>query len=402
MASIDKTNEYNEGTLWPFNYDDTYIATKHIQGLPLVLVDDLVKKLESAVSDAGLYFDDEDLLKEIATGLIKGNVILQGPPGTGKTTLASIICDVFNVDFDVITAVSDWTTYDTIGGLQPSVDDEGNEIIVGKNGRIVESIINCCNTILKKEHHDGSKQASWLVVDELNRSEIDKVFGDLFTVFGSDDLDKRKLPLWFENDKNKQLLYVPRRYRIIGLMNNVDKNYVFDLSQGLARRFTIVNVLPPDKSSFINEITNCKKSLSKKLPNKIQKIGSIDVNETYINTLLSESHLVNEEQVLIELLKQIRYEDGDNSLGLQYGTAQIIDLYENIVIHMILDDYQTINDTEKTNKIQHIIDAAINDRMLPQLDGYDYMKLKKFCDDFTNQSKYSWMVKCQKTVKTLV
>lgn len=55
-------------------YDDTYIATKHIQGLPLVLVDDLVSKLESAVSDAGLYFDDEDLLKEIATGLIKGSI----------------------------------------------------------------------------------------------------------------------------------------------------------------------------------------------------------------------------------------------------------------------------------------------------------------------------------------
>lgn len=152
-----------------------------------------------------------------------------------------------------------------------------------------------------------AKQASWLVVDELNRSEIDKVFGDLFTVFGSDDLDKRKLPLWFENDLNKQLLYVPRRYRIIGLMNNVDKNYVFDLSQGLARRFTIINVLPPDKNSFINEIANCKKVLAKKLPNKIRKIGSANVDEVYINTLLSKRHLVNEEQTLIELLKQIRY-----------------------------------------------------------------------------------------------
>ena len=86
MASIDKIGEYNEGTLWPFNYDETYIATKHIQAFPLVLVDDLVNKLEAAVASAGLYFDDEDLLKEIATGLIKGNVILQGPPGTGKTT----------------------------------------------------------------------------------------------------------------------------------------------------------------------------------------------------------------------------------------------------------------------------------------------------------------------------
>lgn len=402
MASIDKIGEYNEGTLWPFNYDETYIATKHIQAFPLVLVDDLVNKLEAAVASAGLYFDDEDLLKEIATGLIKGNVILQGPPGTGKTTLAAIICEVFDVKYDVITAVSDWTTYDTIGGLQPSVDDEGNEIIIGKNGRIVESIINCCNTVLEKEHHNGDKQASWLVVDELNRSEIDKVFGDLFTVFGSDDLDKRKLPLWFESDKNKQVLYVPRRFRIIGLMNNVDKNYVFDLSHGLARRFTIVNVLPPEEKSFAKEIANCKKVVAKKMPNKIEKIGSQEISETFVNGLLSDDSLVSEEQVLIDLLKQIRYESDDNSLGLQYGTAQIIDLYENIVIHMILDNYQDLKDEEKTEKIQHIIDAAVNDRMLPQLDGYDYLKLKKFCDSFTNQTKYSWMEKCKKTINTLV
>ena len=402
MANIDKINEYNEGTLWPFNYDDTYIATKHIQALPLVLVDDLVKKLEKAVSDAGLFFDDEDLLKEIAAGLIKGNVILQGPPGTGKTTLAAIICEVFDVKYDVITAVSDWTTYDTIGGLQPSVDDEGNEIIIGKNGRIVESIINCCNTVLEKEHHSGEKQASWLVVDELNRSEIDKVFGDLFTVFGSDDLDKRKLPLWFENDKNKQILYVPRRFRIIGLMNNVDKNYVFDLSHGLARRFTIVNVLPPAEKSFVKEIQNCKDVVAKKLPKQIEKIGTMDISETFVSGLLSDDALVSEEQVLIDLLKLIRYEAEDYSLGLQYGTAQIIDLYENLVIHMILDNYQDLSDGEKSVKIQHIIDAAVNDRMLPQLDGYDYMKLKKFCDSFANQSKFSWMEKCKKTIKSLV
>ena len=142
--------------------------------------------------------------------------------------------------------------------------------------------------------------------------------------------------------------------------------------------------------------------LAKKLPNKIRKIGSANVDEAYINTLLSERHLVNEEQTLIELLKQIRYEENDNSLGLQYGTAQIIDLYENIVIHMILDNYQGLDESEKTNKIQHIIDAAVNDRMLPQLDGYDYMKLKKFCDGFSNQEKYSWMKKCKKTIKTLV
>ncbi|MBV1759460.1 MAG: AAA family ATPase [Dethiosulfatibacter sp.] len=402
MANIDKVQEYNEGTVWPNNYDDTYLATKHIQSYPLELKEKLVDELRTKVAAAGLFFDDEDLLKEIATGIIKGNVILQGPPGTGKTTIASIICSTFNVDFDVVTAVSDWTTYDTIGGLQPSVDEEGNEIISGKNGRIVESIIKCCNTVLQKEKHTGSKQASWLIVDELNRSEIDKVFGDLFTVFGSDNLEQRKIPLWFENDKNKQILYVPRRYRIIGLMNNVDKNFVFDLSHGLARRFTIISILPPKIESMDIEIERCKDNLSKTLSSKIGKIGSQSLEETYLKSLLDDAAYKKEEAILVKLLKLIRYEESDSSLGLQYGTAQIMDLFENILINMILDEYLNVDAAQKESKIKRIIDSAVNDRIIPQLDGYDYLKLKQFYEYVSEDSDYSWFIKSMRTLKSLV
>ena len=400
MANLEKILEYNDGTLWPNNYDETYLATKHVQNYPLVIADDVVGKIKAAVDKAGLYFDDEDMLKEIATGLIRGNIILQGPPGTGKTTLAAIICNVFNVNHDVITAVSDWTTYDTIGGLQPSVDEEGNEIITGKNGRIVESIIKCCNTILNKEKYDGEEQASWLVVDELNRSEIDKVFGDLFTVFGSDDVDKRKMPLWFENDENKKMLYVPRRYRIIGLMNNFDKNFVFDLSHGLARRFTIVSVLPPKEDMMNNEISNCKSVIANKLPKKIEEIGTLKLDDSYINNLFDDSYFKTYESVLINLLKSIRY-DGENRLGLQFGTAQLIDLYENIIIQMILDNYLSKDEDQKSIAIQKIIDAAINDRIVPQVDGVDYLKLKKFNEAINQDSNFNWLEKTLRTLKTL-
>lgn len=399
MANLDKIEEYNKGTVFPENYNDTYLATKHIQQYPLEIIEDIVEELEKAVGEAGLYFDDDDMLKEIVTGLIRGNIILQGPPGTGKTTLAAIICKVFNVKHDVITAVSDWTTYDTIGGLQPSVDDEGNEIIIGKNGRIVESIIECCNTVLAKEKYAGVEQASWLVVDELNRSEIDKVFGDLFTVFGCNDVDKRKMPLWFENDPNKKILYVPRRYRILGLMNNFDKNYVFDLSHGLARRFTIINVLPPKEDKFNQEIQNCKDIIAKHLPKKIENIGTFYLTDSNINSLFEDDIFKANENILLELLKAIRYETNDG-LGLQFGTAQIIDLYENIVIQMILDKFISMN-SDKDNRLHRIMDAAVNDRIMPQVDGADYHKLKKFIKTINENSKYDWFEKTKYTLGTL-
>ncbi|MFQ9922030.1 MAG: AAA family ATPase [Beduini sp.] len=399
MANLDKIEEYNNGTLFPDNYEDTYLATKHVQNYPLEIMDDIVGKLKQEVANAELYFDDDDMLKEIATGLIRGNIILQGPPGTGKTTLAAIICRVFNVKHEVITAVSDWTTYDTIGGLQPSVDDEGNEVITGKNGRIVESIIECCNTVLAKEKYTGLEQASWLVVDELNRSEIDKVFGDLFTVFGSDDIDKRKMPLWFENDPNKKTLYVPRRYRIIGLMNNFDKNYVFDLSHGLARRFTIISVLPPKEEKFDQEIQSCKDIIAKHLPEKINTIGTLKLDETLIKLLFADDVFQSSEKILLDFLKLIRYQT-NAGLGLLFGTAQIIDLYENIVIQMILDNYLSMV-SDKNNKMHRIIDAAVNDRIVPQIDGVDYLKLKKFNEITNGDSKYEWFVKTKYALETL-
>ena len=178
MANLDQIEQFNKGNIFPEEYNLTYLATKHIVAKGIDIPEHVLELLKSKILEKGLYFGNDDVLSEIVTGLIKGNIILQGPPGTGKTTLAKIICEVFNVDYDEATAISDWTTYDTIGGLQPDFDGN-NEILTGKNGCIVESILHCCNTVVKKEHYNGDKQASWLILDELNRCEIDKVFGEL-------------------------------------------------------------------------------------------------------------------------------------------------------------------------------------------------------------------------------
>ena len=181
MANVNKIEQYNKGTVFPDSYEETYLATKHISDIKLAIPNDIFKKLKQKIEEKGLYFGDDSVLRNIIAGIIKGNIILQGPPGTGKTTLAKIICDVFEVAYTEATANSDWTTYDSIGGLQPSANDEGHEVIEGKNGYVVSSILKCCDLIVKNENDNGTLQGNWLILDELNRCEIDKVFGDLFT-----------------------------------------------------------------------------------------------------------------------------------------------------------------------------------------------------------------------------
>src|SRR5690606_1203062 len=79
-----------------------------------------------------LIFENPDvLIRQISTALKSGkHIILVGPPGTGKSKLAKEICENYDIDCKMVTAMSDWSTYDTIGGYKPDKDgalffDEG-------------------------------------------------------------------------------------------------------------------------------------------------------------------------------------------------------------------------------------------------------------------------------------
>lgn len=394
MAELDQIEQFNMGNIFPKTYEDTYLATKHIAGKAIDIPQDILKKLKDKIQEKGLYFGEDSVLREVITGIVKGNIILQGPPGTGKTTLAKIICEVFNVDYDEATAISDWTTYDTIGGLQPDANDVGHEVLKGKNGCIVESIIHCCNTVVKKEHYEGEKQASWLILDELNRCEIDKVFGELFTAFGNDSLiTPKSIRLWYEKDDNKKCIYIPNRYRIIGAMNNIDKNFVFDISQGLSRRFTFIEILPPEEEYFDKEVTNAKLQAQKRVIGKISNYGSQTIDEEYFGKLNENAAFSAAERELKDMIRHIRYRrvEDPSYLGLELGTAQIIDVYETLYISLIMDGCDL--DTVKKEDILSIIDVVVASRIVPQIDGFDYMRLNAFYSSISEKPEYNAFAK---------
>lgn len=390
MANLDQIEQFNNGNIFPETYEDTYLATKHIAGKSINVPENVVEKLKEKIQEKGLYFGDDNVLREIATGVVKGNIILQGPPGTGKTSLAKIICDVFNVEYDEVTAISDWTTYDTIGGLQPDADETGHEVLRGKNGCIVESIIHCCNSVVQSEHYEGEKQASWLILDELNRCEIDKVFGELFTAFGNDSLTAPKsIRLWYEKDKNKKRIYIPNCYRIIGAMNNIDKNFVFDISQGLSRRFTFIEILPPVEEYFDKEVVNAKLQAQKRVIGKIGTYGSLTIDEQYFKMINENAAFSAAEREMKDLIRHIRYQRTEDSsyLGLEIGTAQIIDVYETLYISLIMDGCDS--ETVKKEDVLSLIDIVVASRIVPQIDGFDYMKLNAFYSSISEKPEYS-------------
>jgi MoxR-like ATPase len=95
----------------------------------------------------------------------------------------------------------------------------------------------CCEESLKR-----SGRPHYLIIDEFNRANQDRAFGELFTL-----LEYRDRPLLPAARLGRTVdLFIPEAFRIIGTLNALDRNTLFEMSQALRRRFAMVEIgLPP-------------------------------------------------------------------------------------------------------------------------------------------------------------
>lgn len=176
----------------------------------------------------------------------KQHLMLYGPPGTGKTSLARWIGESLpGGKWTLITGSSDWSSQDIIGGYQP---------IGGGDVDFVPGVL------LRTFHQP-------LIIDELNRCDIDKVIGPLFTVLSG---QQTTLPYRTELDDTESPQYVilpnPKAgaeehefapgpgWRLIATINSIDKASLYQMSYALSRRFGWVYVdAPRDLAGFVRE-----------------------------------------------------------------------------------------------------------------------------------------------------
>lgn len=307
-----------------------------------------------------------DVLRAAYVNIVDGkHVILYGPPGTGKTTLAGLLAaHLFDCEADFATAVSDWTPFETVGGLQLALR-ENREELVPTAGVITASIVRCLNTVAELSFTGTGPQGSWLVLDEINRANMDAAFGQIFTAL---DPEHPRISLPFF-DPPRRSLTVPSRFRIIGTMNTYDKNFLFRMSYALTRRFALVPIDVPLNSDAVgraDEVTKLWSNLRAALKERCDRSYEIaDLKAKYDATLMHPLY-----EVLTTAIRALPAEE-PHGLGRGIGFAQIAAALRHAAMSIELGVVAAADTTGA-------MDWAVRGAIVPQLEGLPSSQLASF------------------------
>lgn len=174
-----------------------------------------------------------DFLQEINTLLEdKKQVIFQGPPGTGKTYVARELARHLAGSEGRVALVQFHPSYDYVDfvqGYRPDSNGDGQLTYGLKDGPLLR---------MAQRARDNLGVPHYLIIDEINRANLGKVFGELYYLLEYRD-DEVILQY---SDKAWSL---PENLYIIGTMNTADRSIAL-VDLALRRRFYFVE-FHPDK-----------------------------------------------------------------------------------------------------------------------------------------------------------
>ena len=214
--------------------------------------------------------------------LRKKNLILQGAPGVGKTFAAKrlVYAIMGEKDDSRVMQVQFHQNYsyeDFVMGYKPN-EGGGFEL---RNGKFYDF----CKKAEKDREHDY-----FVIIDEINRGNLSKIFGELLMLIENDYRDK-PIQLAYKDE----MFAVPSNLSIIGMMNTADRSLAM-IDYALRRRFSFFEMKPGfDNPVFEDEIRKLNNPRLNKLKKAIVELNKVIENDDSLGSgfCIGHSYLCN-------------------------------------------------------------------------------------------------------------
>lgn len=278
-----------------------------------------------------VFIDKEEAEELIELLEYKNNIILQGPPGVGKTFIGKRLAYLHNgvKDSSKIKMVQFHQSYsyeDFVRGFRPN-ESGGFEL---KDGIFYE----LCKAAAKKPNSNF-----YLIIDEINRGNLSKIFGELLMLIEKDKRGTEHGITMTYTKPSEEKFFVPKNLYIIGTMNTADRSLAL-VDYALRRRFSFIDMEPAfHKASF---------------------------KEFLISSGVSEEFVLEIIDAMISLNKEIESDDVELGKGYRIGHSYFCNIdnledqqkwYERIVkfeIKPLLEQYWFDNMEKVSELIERI------------------------------------------------
>lgn len=230
------------------------------------------------------------------------NLIFRGAPGTGKSYLAreiaaDIVSDGYFDDYTLLTDeqkkqvefVQFHPSYDYsdfVEGLRPKLNADGSMGFTLQDGIFKKFV---ARARVNYENAQGSTETLKkyiFIIDEINRGEISKIFGELFFAIDpgyrgrAGEISTQYSNLHSDPDEK---FYIPENLYIIGTMNDIDRS-VDSFDFAMRRRFRFVELKADERLEMLASLENeeLKNEAIGRMGDLNKAIaGAEDLNENY-------------------------------------------------------------------------------------------------------------------------
>lgn len=324
-------------------------------------------KLDARSGRNGYWPDNYAIEDEPKSDKSPKNVIYYGPPGTGKTfklraLLESDYTDAMNVTrYEFVTFHQSYGYEEFVEGLRPVITRAtDNDTATASNGEVRYEIkpgafLRLCDRAL----NDPTQQYA-MVIDEINRGNISKIFGELITLVEVDKREGARSAVSVTLPYSGESFSVPSNVDVIGTMNTADRSLAL-VDTALRRRFEFIELMP--NPSVLEGVVVSHKGLAiniKKLLTMLNK---------RIEALYNRDHTLGHAYFM--RIKELKDEDRFNELKSVFRN-KIIPLLEEY----FFEDWQKIRlvlgDNQKP-KLEHQFVHEIGlEESLQELFGHEH------------------------------